>query len=628
MAIKIHQNDYIAPAIETPTKAANRFEGLSTAIMSIGRAGESLVKIAAESEAENTRQTVNQEISKYNVDKTTELKKLKASGEPNIPSKMEKWSTDRKKEILERNKDVNGFEKLWNNNVYRVDNQLSLDIYEAKLEVDTVNDTNNRNMTLENNLMSTRLNPDMFDDNTTASFKAVEESKFMPYEAKEKSYNDIALQQQTTAYLSTVDNKGVEEANRALLDGEFNFVYKFESKVNDQDDGWRSYNLLQKTDRKGNPVAAALVKSAENYNFSAILESGDLALLQATKEQFDNSDRFGTGDTYSLGKVGIIWDKQEKEHKYNQLNKAIKNKELKDQDTAQGQRVDLYIAAQNGDYVAAQSIRKMAESGDKFAKKSYKALQNSVPELCETAQEAFNGFAEKIRTLASIDVNKPASMGEMSGQTRYKTALWDALQYLEDHNHITKDLSPEDKKLWGDMVVTLNENIGQNITSLVDGLMTAKEAMNAYNIFRHTKANADVDVGALLTSVPTVSVEGSGKTYSQKGFDEDRYNKKQDDFISNNYVRSVFTIESNYAGVTDPVLLQRKQALLAEAKNTFLTEKRLQVAPELYWADSTSNYKIHEVGHIITINNRNYVLKGYESLIFPILTPETNNGRR
>lgn len=621
MAIKIHQNDYIAPAIETPTKAANRLEGLSTAIMSIGRAGESLVKIAAESEAENTRQTVNQEISKYNVDKTAELKRLKASGEPSIPKKMEEWSTNRKKEILERNKDVDGFEKLWNNNVYRVDNKLSLDIYEAKLEVDTVDDTNKRNMTLENNLMSTRLNPNMFDDNTTASFKAVEESQFMPYEAKEKSYNDIALQQQTTAYLSTVDNKGVEEANRALLDGEFNFVYKFESKVNDKDDGWRSYNLLKKTDRKGNPVAAALVKSAEDSNFSAILESGDLALLQATKEQFDNSDRFGKGDTYSLGKVGTIWDKQEKEHKYYLLNKTIKNQQLTLDDRLNQTRVDLVISAKGGDYAAAQQLLSLANNGDKKAAKYLPYLKETVPELVETKEEAFKGFADKLAALAAIDISEPVSEDNPSGATRYKEAVMDLLKYIDDRNQTTKDLSAEDAKEWEDMVISLNSNIGQNMDALVDGMMTAKTASDSFNMFRMQEEEAEKD--AVI-----YSNELTGATIYK---DPDRVttrNKKTESFIANKYVRRIFEIEKRYGSSEDPLVQQRRSELLKEAKETFLTERRLQVAPELYWADSTSNYKIHEVGDIITINNRNYVLKGYEGLIFPLLSPETNNGRR
>ena len=621
MAIKIHQNDYIAPAIETPTKAANRFEGLSTAIMSIGRAGESLVKIAAESEAENTRQTVNQEISKYNVDKTAKLKELKASGEPSIPKKMEEWSTNRKKEILERNKDVDGFEKLWNNNVYRVDDKLSLDIYEAKLEVDTVDETNKRNMTLENNLMSTRLNPDMFDDNTTASFKAVEDSQFMPYEAKEKSYNDIALQQQTTAYLSTVDNKGVEEANRALLDGEFNFVYKFESKVNDKDDGWRSYNLLQKTDRKGNPVAAALVKSAEDSNFSAILESGDLALLQATKEQFDNSDRFGKGDTYSLGKVGTIWDKQEKEHKYNLLKKAIKNQQLTLDDRLNQTRVDLVISAKGGDYAAAQQLLSLANNGDKKAAKYLPYLKETVPELVETKEEAFKGFADKLAALAAIDISEPVSEDNPSGATRYKEAVMDLLKYIDDRNQTTKDLSAEDAKEWEDMVISLNSNIGQNMDALVDGMMTAKTAANSFNMFRMQEEEAEKDAVIYSNELTGAAVYKSPDKLTSR-------NKKAESFIANKYVRRIFEIEKRYGASEDPLVQQRKSELLKEAKETFLTERRLQVAPELYWADSTSNYKIHEVGDTITINNRNYVLKGYEGLIFPLLSPETNNGRR
>lgn len=615
MAIRIHKNDYIAPAIESPAKASNKFEGLSTAIMSIGRAGESLLKIATDSKAESTRQTVNQETSQYNVDKTTELKRLKASGEQNIAKKMQEWSDGKKKEILERNKDVDGFEKLFNENVYRVDNPLSLSIYEAQLEVNTVNDTNKRNMTLENNLMSTRLNPDMFDDNTIDSFKAVEDSKFMPYEAKETSYNDIALQQQTTAYLSTVDNKGVEEANRALLNGEFNFSYKFESKVNpkEKDDGWRSYDLLSKTDRKGNPVAAALIKSAEDSNFSAILESGDLALLQATKEQFDNSDRFGKGDTYSLGKVGTIWDKQEKEHNYNLLKKAIKNQQLTLDDRLNQTRVDLVIAAKGGDYAAAQQLLSLANNGDKKAANYLPYLKETVPELCETKEEAFRGFADKLAALAAIDISEPVSEGISSGATRYKEAVMDILKYIDDRNQVTKDLSAEDAKDWEDMVISLNGNIGQNMDALVDGMMTAKAASNSFNMFRIQEEEAEKDAVIYSNELTGATVYKSPEKLSAR-------NKKAETFIANKYVRRIFEIEKRYGASEDPLAQQRRSELLKEAKETFLTERRLQVAPELYWADSTSNYKIHEVGDTITINNRNYVLKGYEGLIFPILS--------
>ena len=607
MAIRVHHNQYIAPALERQPNETNKFEGLSSAINNIAKVGGQLYAAYTESQEEAVKQAVNKELSEYNVQSQVKLKELKSLGAPNIEDSMKKWAEDYNKDVLDRNKERNGFDKLWNSNVYRVNSPLSASIYDAKLETDAVNEANDRNIAFENNITSTRIDPNLFRNNTDLSFEAIDRSKYMSTEARNKEFDNVALQQQTTAYLATVDKMGVEEANAALLNGDFNYEYTDILKKT------RSYNLLSKTDRKGNPVAAALVKSAEDSNFSAILESGDLALLQATKEQFDNSDRFGKGDTYSLGKVGTIWNKQEKEHNYNLLNKAIKNQRLTLDDRLNQTRVDLVISAKGGDYAAAQQLLSLANNGDKKAANYIPYLKETVPELCETKEEAFRGFADKLAALATIDISEPVSEGISSGATRYKEAVMDILKYIDDRNQVTKDLSAEDAKEWEDMVISLNSNIGQNMDALVDGMMTAKTATNSFNMFRRQEEEAEKDAVIYSNELTGATVYKSPDKLSAR-------NKKAETFIANKYVRRIFEIEKRYGASEDPLVQQRRSELLKEAKETFLTERRLQVAPELYWADSTSNYKIHEVGDVITINNRNYVLKGYEGLIFPIIS--------
>lgn len=607
MAIRVHHNQYIAPTVERQPNETNKFEGLSSAINNIAKVGGQLYAAYTESQEEAVKQAVNKELSEYNVQSQVKLKELKSLSAPNIEESMKKWAEDYNKYVLDRNKDRKGFDKLWNSNVYRVNSHLSASIFDAKLETDAVNEANDRNITFENNITSTRIDPNLFRSNTGSSFDAIDKSKFMSLEARNKEFDNVALQQQTTAYLATVDKSGVEEANASLLNGDFNYEYTDILKKT------RSYDLLRKTDRKGNSIAATLVKSAEDSNFSAILESGDLALLQATKEQFDNSDRFGKGDTYSLGKVGTIWDKQEKEHNYNLLKKAIKNQQLTLDDKLNQTRVDLVIAAKGGDYAAAQQLLSLANNGDKKAANYLPYLKETVPELCETKEEAFRGFADKLAALAAIDISEPVSEGISSGATRYKEAVMDILKYIDDRNQVTKDLSAEDAKDWEDMVISLNGNIGQNMDALVDGMMTAKAASNSFNMFRIQEEEAEKDAVIYSNELTGATVYKSPEKLSAR-------NKKAETFIANKYVRRIFEIEKRYGASEDPLAQQRRSELLKEAKETFLTERRLQVAPELYWADSTSNYKIHEVGDTITINNRNYVLKGYEGLIFPILS--------
>lgn len=607
MAIRVHHNQYIAPTVERQPNETNKFEGLSSAINNIAKVGGQLYAAYTESQEEAVKQAVNKELSEYNVQSQVKLKELKSLSAPNIEESMKKWAEYYNKDVLNRNKDRKGFDKLWNSNVYRVNSHLSASIFDAKLETDAVNEANDRNITFENNITSTRIDPNLFRSNTGSSFDAIDNSKFMSLEARNKEFDNVALQQQTTAYLATVDKSGVEEANASLLNGDFNYEYTDILKKT------RSYDLLRKTDRKGNSIAATLVKSAEDSNFSAILESGDLALLQATKEQFDNSDRFGKGDTYSLGKVGTIWDKQEKEHNYNLLKKAIKNQQLTLDDRLNQTRVDLVIAAKGGDYAAAQQLLSLANNGDKKAANYLPYLKETVPELCETKEEAFRGFADKLAALAAIDISEPVSEGISSGATRYKEAVMDILKYIDDRNQVTKDLSAEDAKEWEDMVISLNGNIGQNMDALVDGMMTAKAASNSFNMFRIQEEEAEKDAVIYSNELTGATVYKSPEKLSAR-------NKKAETFIANKYVRRIFEIEKRYGASEDPIAQQRRRELLKEAKETFLTERRLQVAPELYWADSTSNYKIHEVGDTITINNRNYVLKGYEGLIFPILS--------
>lgn len=205
MAIRVHHNQYIAPTVERQPNETNKFEGLSSAINNIAKVGGQLYAAYTESQEEAVKQAVNQELSQYNVQSQIKLKELKSLSAPNIGASMKEWAEDYNKDVLDRNKDRKGFDKLWNSNVYKVNSPLSASIYDAQLETDAVNDANNRNITFENNITSTRVDPNLFRNNTDLSFQAIDNSKYMSLEARNKEFDNVALQQQTTAYLATVD---------------------------------------------------------------------------------------------------------------------------------------------------------------------------------------------------------------------------------------------------------------------------------------------------------------------------------------------------------------------------------------------------------------------------------------
>ena len=608
MAIKVYQNNYIAPALERPANETNKFADLSVAINNVSRVGANLVKYSMESQDEATKQKVNQEISEYNVRATKQLKEYKASGERKIRKKMKEWARDYKDTVLSRNKQLSGFEKYWNQNVYRVDNPMQDSIYDAQLEVDSVNETNDRNIQFDNNLIATRADPNGFHDNAEMSFNSVDQSVYMPLDQKFKEYNNIALQQQTTAYLATVDRDGVQAANLALLNGDFDLTH-----IDNKGEEY-TFSLLNKVSENGNSVAATLIKSAEDANFSAILKSNDLALLQATKEEWDSGKRYGKNDVYAVKGVGTIWNKNEKEYNYSLLNKAINNQQLSLEDEVNQSRIDLVLAARQGDFTSAQKVLTLANNGDKTAEKYIPYLKEKVPVLCETKEESFQGLTTRLEALSKIDVDAPVTETGESGKTQYKKAIMEILQYIDGRNQNVQDLSPEDRQTWTDMILQLNDNIGQNIKGFVDGLKTVEAANMQWNAFL---ANEEFGPDLVLYSaeLPTAS------DFYPRSINKTKTNKKLDTFSANKYVRTLFEIEKRYPSPEDALDLQRKEALLKEAKNTFLTEKRLQVAPELYWADSPSNYKIHSVGDKVTVNNREYILRGWEGLIFPVLSP-------
>ena len=96
MGIKIHQNDYIAPAVERPANATNKLGDLSNALVNLTSTGaklaRGLIDAQEKSKKEAAAQKANEEISTYNVKANMELKKLKSNGERNIGKKMEEWS--------------------------------------------------------------------------------------------------------------------------------------------------------------------------------------------------------------------------------------------------------------------------------------------------------------------------------------------------------------------------------------------------------------------------------------------------------------------------------------------------------------------------------------------------------
>ena len=198
MPIIINRPSYNQQAIQQPLRDENDLgqfgEALKDTISTLGT-------IVTQSSAEASKSTAEKELSQLNLETSIKLGELQRSGATDIEKQIEQFQTEKIADIESRNANVPFFKKMFNDNVWRVKDNLSLKAKEAQLNSDALLDANNRQVAIQTNLANIQLDSNNFQDSVQSTFDLVNNSNSMTLKERlDTKYGVMILQPAYTKY--------------------------------------------------------------------------------------------------------------------------------------------------------------------------------------------------------------------------------------------------------------------------------------------------------------------------------------------------------------------------------------------------------------------------------------------
>ena len=192
MPIIINRPSYNQQAIQQPLRDENDLgqfgEALKDTISTLGT-------IVTQSSAEASKSTAEKELSQLNLETSIKLGELQRSGATDIEKQIEQFQTEKIADIESRNANVPFFKKMFNDNVWRVKDNLSLKAKEAQLNSDALLDANNRQVAIQTNLANIQLDSNNFQDSVQSTFDLVNNSNSMTLKERlDTKYGIVLLQ--------------------------------------------------------------------------------------------------------------------------------------------------------------------------------------------------------------------------------------------------------------------------------------------------------------------------------------------------------------------------------------------------------------------------------------------------
>ena len=205
MPIIINRPSYNQQAIQQPLRDENDLgqfgEALKDTISTLGT-------IVTQSSAEASKSTAEKELSQLNLETSIKLGELQRSGATDIEKQIEQFQTEKIADIESRNANVPFFKKMFNDNVWRVKDNLSLKAKEAQLNSDALLDANNRQVAIQTNLANIQLDSNNFQDSVQSTFDLVNNSNSMTLKERLDTKNNFYQQASKLAIENDISRYG------------------------------------------------------------------------------------------------------------------------------------------------------------------------------------------------------------------------------------------------------------------------------------------------------------------------------------------------------------------------------------------------------------------------------------
>lgn len=461
MPIVINRPQYKTPLVQQSLEKDNPLGNFGQAF---GETVETLGKIMVQSSAEATKATVSKELSQLNLETNIKLQDLQRSGATDIESQITKFQSDKIAEIESRHANTPFFKQSWDDNLWKVKDNISLKAHEAQLNSDSLIEVNNTQIALQTDLANIKLDTSQFNSNIENIFDTINNSKFMTLEQKLDAKQKYFLNGAMEAFQGDISKYGFDEAMSMLKQGKYNH----EDQWGEQDDQKTYYGLYDPRNQVINPEALKAAQIAKSQDFDQLLAYGSLEDLKAIRDNWTKT--YGQNNHgYNVSGVGQIWDVKTKAANYERLNKVIKQNTITAEDRLKQEKALLIQRALNGDQSAIQEMKSLKEKGAKGFSDALAHLEVYTPILCETDSESLNKIEDDIKELANIDTSEEATDEKASGMTRAMEKKSEIILRLQNLNKNRK-LSEQDMKKYMKLVSMYNEADYKTINTAFKGL--------------------------------------------------------------------------------------------------------------------------------------------------------------
>lgn len=564
MPIKTKFNSYVAPVVKQQMETPKDYSGMVNAVAKIG---EVMVK---SSEARDDSEVASK-LSDYQTKSAMKLKELELNGTKDIEGEFTKWQGDFKAQASDG---MSSYAlKKFNENLYKVENPMSLKAKESQLNVDAAYQHDYTNTALANNVIGVQADPSSYNSLMQDGYNLINsKNSMLSIPQRINAFNEYRYKLTTNKAMGDyASGVGINDIVKNIGDGAYNVELEDKTVVS-----------LDKAQNQ------ALAKTMVTDDFNKRLMTDPKAL----KADVD-AGKF----PWKVKGIGELYNADDKASMLAKLDKAVEKQQIKLDDIIKQENNAIFLAAYNNDPVAIERARALAESPNatKTQKEYWDYIKNRHPVDCETGDEAIINLEAMLKELADVDIDREATALKESGVSEYQKKAMQAYAYIQDRNQKFKDLSPEYANRFTALVTKFDNLNLDNKQAFVKSFSKVTKVKGLKDSFYFNRETSKLD----------------GKTRRGKMKEWEDRNKQADD-LTRKYINGLLDI-----GYDSKMTQEQKKAEFDRIEANYSTTMRSIYFPFL--TDKTTG-NLFKVGSEVMIGEVPFIFSGIqEDGISPIV---------
>ena len=564
MPIKTKFNSYVAPVVQQQMETPKDYSGMVNAVAKIG---EVMVK---SSEARDDTEVASK-LSDYQTKSAMKLKELELNGTKDIEGEFTKWQGDFKAQASDG---MSSYAlKKFNENLYKVENPMSLRAKESQLNVDAAYQHDYTNTALANNVIGVQADPSSYNSLMQDGYNLINsKNSMLSIPQRINAFNEYRYKLTTNKAMGDyASGVGINDIVKNIGDGAYNVELEDKTVVS-----------LDKAQNQ------ALAKTMVTDDFNKRLMTDPKAL----KADVD-AGKF----PWKVKGIGELYNADDKASMMAKLDKAVEQQQVKLDDIIKQENNAIFLAAYNNDPVAIERARALAESPNatKTQKEYWDYIKNRHPVDCETGDEAIINLETMLKELADVDIDREATALKESGVSEYQKKAMQTYAYIQDRNQKFNDLSPEYANRFTALVTKFDNLNFDNKQAFVKSFSKVTKVKGFKDSFYFNREISKLD----------------GKTRRGKMKEWEDRNKQADD-LTRKYINGLLDI-----GYDSKMTQEQKKAEFDRIEANYSTTMRSIYFPFL--TDKTTG-KLFKVGSEVMIGEVPFIFSGIqEDGISPIV---------